>query len=154
MADLPLAKLVNYKPLTLQKTHHNTYEKANPLVKEHTLVDEHALLGIEIELENLPIINHGFAYYWTMKEDNSLRNHGREFVSIPLRANQVEQALQYLNNILKNYDPQVSNRCSVHVHLNVRDFTVKQLIAFVAYYSIFEKHFFYFAGAKRESSIF
>jgi hypothetical protein len=38
--------------------------------------------------------------------------------------------------------------------MNVRDFTPEQLQVFFLLYRLFEKHFFYIAGAKRESNIF
>ena len=154
MAEQPLAKEYTYPALSVLKAKHLDYERRNNLQHTLPLVDDHTLVGIEIEVENLLGFNYPVEYYWNIKEDHSLRNNGREFVSIPLRTNQVEFAIDYLNQHLANYQPDFSNRTSVHVHLNVRDMTKSQLLSLVVYYCLFEKHFFNFAGSKREESIF
>jgi hypothetical protein len=147
------AEIVGYSGLTLHKQKHTAYEKG----KERqlpVLIDE-SLFGIEIEVENCPN-SVALDYYWQAKADGSLRNYGVEFVSIPLRPGQVEFALEYLKKqvLAVNSSPDFSNRTSVHVHMNARDFTQDQLYCFVLLYSIFERHFYKFAGGRREQSIF
>lgn len=152
MSD-PIGKLHKYPALVVRKAEHLAYENTLP---KHTefLVSSSALVGIEIEVENMP--NYvDTTYYWRNKSDGSLRNNGVEFTSIPLRCSQVPYALQYLNSkITENNTPDFSPRTSCHVHLNARDMSWEQLKVFVLLYAIFERHFFHIAGTKREQSIF
>ena len=150
-----LAQLYDFNNLVVKKTHHATYEKNNKIENPLHIVDQHALLGIEIEVENMKNYFETPPYYWSVKEDNSLRNNGVEFVSIPLRGYQVEYALDlFVNTINSTNTPEFTPRTSVHIHLNARDMTPNQVRCLVLLYTIFEKHFFHIAGTKRESSIF
>ena len=145
---------ITFGNLLVEKQKHLKYEQVigyKPTIK---VLEENALVGIEIEAENIelhPVID----YYWKGKEDNSLRNCGYEYASIPLRMYQVENALDYLNNKLsEDNTPDFSPRTSVHVHINVRDMCWGQIKNFLLLYAIFERHFFYLAGSKRETSVF
>lgn len=151
--EASIGKLYNYGALKVEKTKHLAYEDKQGPHGIHIEAPS-ALFGIEVEVENMyshvPI-----EYYWTVKEDGSLRNSGLEFTSIPLRGYQIPYAIRYLTAALyRNNKPEFSNRCSVHVHLNVRDMTWNEIKTFVLLYSIFERHFFNIAGTKREESIF
>ncbi len=150
-----LAQLYDFQNLVVKKTHHATYEKNNKMENPLHIVDQHALLGIEIEVENMKNYFETPPYYWSVKEDNSLRNNGVEFVSIPLRGYQIEYALDlFVKTINSTNTPEFTPRTSVHIHLNARDMTPDQVRCLVLLYTIFEKHFFHIAGTKRESSIF
>ena len=48
-----LAQLYDFNNLVVKKTHHATYEKNNKIENPLHIVDQHALLGIEIEVENM-----------------------------------------------------------------------------------------------------
>lgn len=146
-----LAKLYPYKSMTLNKTKHGDYEKTLSPPKYPMAFQ--SLVGIEIEMENMPEWA-DVDYYWTAKKDGSLRNNGVEYVSIPLRSDQVEYAMQYLNNVLSKYNPDFSPRTSTHIHLNVRDITPEEAKNLVLLYCMFEKHFFKFANKDREESLF
>lgn len=153
--DPNLSQLYDYSNLNVQKTKHKKYEDTYPITNPMDIVDKHTLLGIEIEVENMQQLVEDPVYYWEKKHDGSLRNHGLEFTSIPLRTEQVEHALNYYTQLVTKYNtPDYSPRTSVHVHMNVRDMTEKEVINFVLLYCLFEKHFFHIAGTKRESSIF
>lgn len=149
-----LSKLVHYPTLSVAKAHHVAYEQKTT-VPDNVIVDNRALLGIEIEVENCGAYT-PIEYYWSAKEDHSLRNNGVEFTSIPLRGYQVPYAIQYLKKqiMINNPNHDFSPRTSVHVHLNVRDMTWEQIKVLVMLYAVFERHFFTIAGTKRESSIF
>lgn len=150
---MKLTQYVDFKPLNVDRERHLAYEQTCP-PRRFQMIQERALLGIEVEVENIHD-SVDIPYYWTYKEDGSLRNCGAEFTSIPLRSYQVEYAMDFLHKALyANNDPDFSNRTSVHVHLNVRDMTWDQIKVLVLLYSIFERHFFRIAGTKRESSIF
>lgn len=151
--ELPISKQYAFGPMMVEKAKHLAYEQQQP-ANEYKILCETALLGIEIEVENMtkavPI-----THYWKLVTDGSLRNHGVEFTSIPLRGKQLEPALRHLRYALRYYNnPDFSIRTSCHVHLNVRDMTWDQIKTLVLLYAIFERHFFTFAGTKREESIF
>ena len=148
-----LQHIYGYTNLNVQKAKHAAFEQTlSPATFQ--CKDPNALLGIEVEVEN---IREGIPleYYWKIKADHSLRNHGVECVSIPLRGHQVEHALRYLKTQMCTFNkPDFSNRTSVHVHLNVRDMSWSQVKVLVILYALFERHFFNLAGTKREQSIF
>lgn len=150
-----ISKIVNYTNLSVDKRKHELYEQRMEYKPTIPILEENALVGLEIEAEQIRTFI-PLEYYWSGKDDNSLRYYGREFVSIPLRMRQVENALKYLNTQLDNFVPrfEFSPRCSVHVHLNVRDMTWDQIKTLILLYAIFERHFFHIAGTKRETSVF
>lgn len=149
-----LSKLVPFKPLKTFKIETDSYEGSVKLKDPYSFLNPNTLLGIEIEVENIE--NEFYLKkYWNCKEDNSLRNNGKEFITHPLRAKSIPYAIEYLKQVLYyNNDPIFSNRTSVHIHLNVRDFTIERLKVFLLLYCIFEKHFFNIAGGRRENNIF
>ena len=77
-----------------------THEEKFPFKGEFPVVDKNTYLGIEVEVENVQTF-HNISPYWRITEDGSLRNAGREFITPPIRAWRVEQALTLcLNNRL------------------------------------------------------
>jgi hypothetical protein len=149
-----ISVLYGYKALTTNASACKTYEKQSNHTNTYKWATEEGLLGIEIEVEN---ITNGVVLspHWSTHGDGSLRNHGIEFVSVPLAVNQIEIALHSLYAALKQQNqPDFSNRTSVHIHLNCRDLTQDEIYALVLLYAIFEKHFYGFAGTKRLNSIF
>lgn len=151
--DPPISKIYDYGNLIVEKVKHLRYEETQPKPTVE-IVCPTALVGIEMEVENIrsdvPI-----THYWMHKEDGSLRNYGAEFTSIPLRGYQVPYALDHLEKCIRMHNnPDFSTRTSVHVHLNVRDMSENQIRVFILLYALFERHFFNFAGTKRETSVF
>lgn len=110
------------------------------------LVNNKSFLGIEVEVERVEDwedFEHKVSPWWKCVEDGSLRNSGREFVSIPLRGENVYNALYILKRVLEDHSNySFSERTSVHVHLNVRKFTVEQLMNFLITYLIVEQTLF------------
>ena len=109
-------------------------------------------VGIEIEVEgtNLPAPGTQIAL-WTIKEDHSLRaprggacweyvTHG----AIPEA--DVPNALTNLQGALANSTPRWSYRTSVHVHINVRHMTLRQIYNFMALYYTLEDPLHEWAG--------
>jgi len=150
-----LQDICKYPALKLDKVRSNTFEKGKkPLDNPFNWIMPHAMIGVEVEVENIKEQVKVQAY-WQSKADNSLRNHGVEFVSIPLATKQIELAMNHLYTELRRYNtPDFSNRTSIHIHLNCRDLTQDQIYVLVLLYCIFEKHFYKFAGTKRLNSIF
>lgn len=118
------------------------------------------IIGIEMEIEHITddlekdsnITN----FFWNVKDDGSLRDDGKEFVSIPLRVEVVPYAFHHLKTVFKEFfiKPSFSNRTSVHIHLNVLDMNIQEFLVFILLYFIYEKHYFSLAGTRRESNIF
>lgn len=120
------------------------------------LVQPNFIFGVELEMENIKVEPkpNKFNNYWTPTTDNSLRNNGVEFVSLPLKAFQIEKALTQLQTNNLNYKPEFTERTSTHVHMNVRDLTLDQIMALVLVYTSVEKLLFKWVGHDRQDNIF
>lgn len=153
-STVQLQALYKYKAMILRKADSIAYEKTHKIDKPFDWASTQGMVGIEIEVENMKKGVHLEAY-WDVKNDGSLRNHGMEFVSVPLQIKQVQLALDHVYTQM-NADnaPDFSNRTSVHIHVNCRDLTQDQIFNFVLLYAIFEKHFYQVAGTRRMNSIF
>lgn len=130
-----------------------SYENDHPFSPAFSVIDRNTYLGIEVEIENVDRWDSNLSPYWTIIEDGSLRNNGREFITPPIRAWRVEHALTKLFASL-NPDIDFSERTSIHVHMNVRTLTVEQLEALIVTYMLFEKAIFSFIGDNRYDNIF
>lgn len=106
--------------------------------------NDNLLIGLELEVEN---IHEGLEYYrdragsfWSVVEDGSLRPRGAawEFVSKPTHIGIALAELRILFDKLKFTDGNYSDRCSVHVHTNVLDFTQEQVANLALVYPVFE----------------
>lgn len=108
------------------------------------------MIGIELEVENLP---HGHEWYmteagrfWSVVEDGSLRPRGLswEFVSKPADLGTAMAELRFLLGKMKWDDRNYSDRCSVHVHTNVLNFTQQQVANLALVYPVMEAVLFRF----------
>src|SRR3990167_5069634 len=119
-----------------------------------SFLDPKTHVGIEVEVENVSYINPNIPLcFWQITEDGSLRNHGKEFktAAIPLKYAQLalEQLFQGLNP-----DIDFSKRTSIHVHIDVRGLTIKQLLTVLFVYTVTENLLFKFTQSDRRNSIF
>ncbi|NIP41352.1 MAG: hypothetical protein GWO28_01230 [candidate division Zixibacteria bacterium] len=115
------------------------------------------LYGIEIELERMRNASELEMKYWRLVNDGSLRNHGIEFVlTQPLGGADIPRALSELEKaILKGrFDPSLTDRTSVHVHMDVRELSNTELSKLIILYTIFERVLFQYAGPHRWGNIF
>ena len=115
------------------------------------------LIGIEVEAENyhgFPATN-GLDYRirscWQEKPEHSLRNSGVEFISGALSGFQVGEALSILHTMNRIGELMYTDLAGLHIHLNVRDWKVSQLINLVALYIVFEDSLFRVSGNRQES---
>ncbi len=113
-------------------------------------------LGIEIEVEgdNIPP---NTLKYWRKEQDGSLRGESGEFVlKKPLDVKGVQAALAELDQAYKDNGTEVSNsiRAGVHVHVNVQDLSVNQLMCFITTYLILENILVKWCGKSREGNLF
>lgn len=113
--------------------------------------------GIELELEGCEIEfgQHENLSKWTVVEDGSLRNNGREFVSRILRPSDMDKALQELEEVFSQF-PQThaSFRCGTHIHYNVSDRSLKEAIGFLIISLLFESVLVAAFSPERRESVF
>lgn len=112
----------------------------------------HRLVGLEVEVENIPHPPTP-SWGWALKADGSLRNHGVEYVSHPMPAHEIRNALGYIFDILPK-TRSFSQRTSIHCHVNVRDLELDQAKHVVLLYCLFENLLFTYVGKDRHSNIF
>lgn len=112
-------------------------------------------LGIEIEVEgvNLPA---RVGESWRVDRDGSLRGESYEYVSKPIKYNQLTSTLDQLKDAYRRSGSVVheSIRAGVHVHRNVQDFTPVQLFNLSISYFAIEDLLMKWAGENREGNHF
>jgi hypothetical protein len=139
------------------------------------LVIPDCLVGIEIELERCGRLasNHGFnkvdpatgkediflrtpSELWKLHADGSLRDDGMEFITLPVLGKDIQTALTELEQFFidNGTEPQISERCSVHVHMNVHDLSLSELIYLICLYTVFESNLFNYVGKEREQNFY
>lgn len=120
------------------------------------------MFGMEIEVEGCRRYMENYqemlAPEWGVTQDNSLRNSlggiGLEFVSVPLTYTQLIQAVVKFYKQTGFKEENFSDRCSIHVHANVTDFTQDQLSALALFYQAIEDVLFDFVGHYRDTNIY
>lgn len=132
------------------------------------LIDLDTYIGIEVEVERIKReggigeleVNSadGSAFIWNNTTDGSLRNDGREFVSVPLKGEDISFALSILNDHFKKDKTciahEFTDRTSVHIHMNARDLSVEQYNNFLLTYLLVEPLLYKFVGGDRAKNIF
>jgi len=126
------------------------------------VVDKDTFIGLEVEVERVEtsssLGNTIEGSLWTNTEDGSLRNNGREFVSLPIRGDLIPASINFLRNFLEQSPStrgyEFSDRTSVHVHMNVQDCTVDELLSLLYLYTLVEPILYEYAGRARFDSIF
>lgn len=111
--------------------------------------------GVEVEVEgdNLPAASVGFI----KEHDGSLRGESAEYVfKGPVSK---KGAVNRINNLYKAYEEtgtkvRNSYRCSVHVHMNVQEFTMTQVANLFVLYATFEEYLVKYCGEHREGNLF
>tara|TARA_R100001594_G_scaffold22760_2_gene44180 strand:- start:1933 stop:3162 length:1230 start_codon:yes stop_codon:yes gene_type:complete len=154
-----------------------SYQESRDFIEPRTII------GVEVELENMHEAS-GFAHngirntlehdhfsfdgdtrgvlfgtgYWNVKSDGSLRNGGVEFVTKKLFGKDLSIALdelnEYLNDEGESLDDTPSDRCSVHIHLDVTDLDKNEYARLLIDYAIFERVLFNYCGADRGDNIY
>lgn len=156
-----LSDIHTYKPMgVITAAHMKVYETIIPpefKQSDAVLIDEKTIIGIEVEVENvgrepLPEFGGAFTGFWRTEADNSLRNNGIEFISVPIKGDQIRRAVGMIAGLPKSV--QFSPRTSVHIHMNIRDLTPEEIAKIVMVYMCLEKLLFRFAGEFREQNNF
>lgn len=114
-------------------------------------------VGIEVELENLtPELDYRLKY-WRTTADGSLRDNGLEFVfRQPMGGVDVVHAARELTTFIKKHEIpiQLSDRTSVHVHLDVRDMDVEEMFNLIVTYAFVERVMMRYCGEERMNNNF
>lgn len=131
------------------------YEQGNVkyTVPSLELASEDIEIGIEIEIERIRA--HTVTVYpiWEVKNDGSLRDHGFEYVSVPIKGKRIVFALnQFFGTV--NHGYRFSPRTSIHVHMNVLDLKCEQIGSLLTLYMVFERLFYKFIGGDRDKNNF
>lgn len=119
--------------------------------KEKTTNDE-LICGVELEIENLLDSVHHYREltesYFDVVEDGSLRPRGQawEFVSKPMPLAKLLPTVEWLFEELSIKETNYSDRCSIHLHVNVQDMTRSQLSTLALAYSVLEDVIFHFVN--------
>lgn len=103
-------------------------------------------VGIEVELEK--VLLKARPTPWTIVADGSLKINGKEF-TIPTYNTYAETALTKLFSVIK---AESSERCSVHVHVNIADYTIEDLHNIIILYLIFENTLYRYSGRRWNSN--
>lgn len=129
--------------------HYNTLPNYQGLIGKHKIKSPDEYVGIEIELEG--IHNHiNEIQSFNIVHDGSLKDNGLELVSIPIQMKFLEVELDRILGDVQ--EAKVSDRCSLHVHLNVSDLSVDELNAIILLYTIYEKSLFRLSGDRWENN--
>jgi len=114
------------------------------------------LVALEVEVENFrqaprqKDIRDSLRDFWTVEDDGSLRNNGAELVSGPQYGRDLLAALSVLEQALPQ-NVVWSLRTSVHVHLDVREWTTDQLLSMIYMYIVLEYVLFEFSPHRRNN---
>lgn len=122
------------------------------------LVLSRCTTGVEVELEGLAqaALDHSLKY-WSKHEDGSLRHRNgfcKEFITPPIFGQDLISALREMDNFGNKYDPALTSRTSVHVHLDVRNVSSNVLLNMIILYLIYEQAFFLQSDINRLHSNF
>ena len=111
-------------------------------------------LGIELEYENVALQSNCRPSFWHFESDGSLRNNGLEIVSHALRFTDVERALDEVEQIVISSGAEATERCGLHVHLNMLPFTTGQVWSLLAMYALLEPTIYRAYAVGRENNTF
>jgi hypothetical protein len=113
--------------------------------------------GVEIEVEGKRLPR-TLGEVWRVEKDNSLKTaEAWEYVMPkPLDLIGVKKALDYLSMsyVAHNSEVDESIRAGVHVHVNVQEWNIKQLMTFATTYYILEDVLMNWCGPDREGNLF
>lgn len=111
-------------------------------------------LGLELEVEAEGRRSWQEIEGWVLKDDHSLRN-GKEYVTRgTVNPQGVESAISTATTALVEMGAVTSIRTGFHLHLDVTDLDVSELVAFLCIYMVLEDAIFRYAGREREALLF
>ena len=107
--------------------------------------------GIEVEIEDDDLFNYALTY-WDRADEGSLRNGVELISSLPYDDDNIRHSLEEFDSILRDR-PHITagDRCSVHVHLDMRKVPAKLRVVGILNYLLLEKELFRISGDRIES---
>jgi hypothetical protein len=112
-------------------------------------------MGIELEYEYVDLDNlRPNTDFWNIAGDGSLRHAGVELVSRPLRINEIEEALDVASEIVTRTGAEATVRCGLHVHYNLRPYTIGQVWSLVTLVALMEPTIYQTYALDRQNSSF
>lgn len=128
----------------------------------HSFSNKFVYVGIEVELENFREYNDvtdgekwDYMLYWFDKEDGSLRNNGREFVSrfgmLHEHTKEALPALEKYVTTVTNNRIEANARTGLHVHIDASQLNIYEFANLLFIYSIFEPMIFHVSGGRNEN---
>lgn len=113
------------------------------------------LYGLEIETESLDPYKIPSMNYWRNTADGSLRNFGVEYVlKEPLNPDVLEKALTEFSTKTSSINFQKSVYTSVHVHVNILNWTPIHFANFISLYILLENTLSRYCGPSRDGNLF
>lgn len=117
------------------------------------------VVGVEIELEHKDQyrgINDELGKQWRVEGDGSLRINGAEYVfRNPLTVDKAKKSVLALGKYIDGYTKPVNEgRDGVHVHINVGDLTVRQMVNFITLWHCVEPLVTNWCGEHRRGNLF
>lgn len=113
-------------------------------------------IGVEIEVEGRDLPGET-PEAWRAEVDGSLRGGGVEYVlKKPCKYDKVDRHINRMyNHIIKSGGKmRLSPRCGVHIHINVQEWTLNQVMTFIVLYLVVEDLLVRWCGEDREGNIF
>lgn len=110
-------------------------------------------IGIEVEVENIFSDLKFNRKFWRERDDGSLRFGGIEYVSSPICGNEICYAVTNLFQHLPE-NANFSPRTSIHIHINVRNSTLNQILSLLIIYLVSERLLYKYAGLHRQSNLY
>lgn len=116
-------------------------------------------VGIEIEMEGRGFHQGPIDKYWEYHRDGSLRGEeSAEYVlATPINRDIVPKALEVLFSFLKKNGTRIrkdSPNTSVHIHLNMQEWSIKKVYNLICLWYIFEKTLTDWCGEERAGNLF
>lgn len=127
------------------------------LVGSDDALTNHVGVEIELEHENAPEgIPTEVSRYWRVENDGSLRKNGLEYVlKKPLTEKTANTAVKLLGRHVDNTNKVVdAGRAGIHVHVNVGDLTVCEMMNFISVCHIIEDVLVNWCGPRRVGNLF
>ena len=115
------------------------------------------LFGVELEIESVDrdTFWKDFPVGVEVKDDHSLRNYGKEFITVPTTGKDTLDLFQKVHKTVAFYKPEekFSERTSIHVHVNCQNLELEETRQAILLYALFEEMFFAMVEASRRDNI-
>lgn len=125
------------------------------------MIKADCVIGVELELEGVlnPVSGRNpiFDKYWNIIHDGSLRSAGVELVlKRPLSPAGLSTALHSMDKYVRDLDqlPTTGQCTSTHIHIDVSNSSVKELLMFLFTYRLFEQTLINYCGEYRKGNLY